>query len=160
MKDRGGFLDWPNTGTGGVGANFLLARFLSAGNYLPTVYQHRNIRTTYSKLRVDVNGPCMFLKTSMMQMSRHVTLTACNNTTLSTSATCTAVTTISPRARCDTCGGSPIVIDVGDGISLTGPENGVDFDLNGNGTRDRRVDNGQLRRFVARSGSKHKRQHR
>jgi hypothetical protein len=30
------------------------------------------------------------------------------------------------------------VIDVnGDGISLTGPENGVDFDLNGNGTRDR-----------------------
>jgi len=39
---------------------------------------------------------------------------------------------------CDTCGGSPIVIDVnGDGISLTGPENGVDFDLNGNGTRDR-----------------------
>jgi hypothetical protein len=39
---------------------------------------------------------------------------------------------------CDTCGGSPIVIDVnGDGIGLTGPENGVDFDLNGNGTRDR-----------------------
>jgi hypothetical protein len=39
---------------------------------------------------------------------------------------------------CDTCGGSPILIDIaGDGISMTGPSNGVDFDLNGNGTRDR-----------------------
>jgi len=39
---------------------------------------------------------------------------------------------------CDTCGGSPIVIDIaGDGITLTNPSGGVDFDLNGNGTRDR-----------------------
>jgi hypothetical protein len=39
---------------------------------------------------------------------------------------------------CDTCGGSPIVIDIaGDGIVLTNPSAGVDFDLNGNGTRDR-----------------------
>ena len=39
---------------------------------------------------------------------------------------------------CDYCGGSPIVIDIaGDGIALTGPSDGVDFDLNGNGTRDR-----------------------
>ena len=39
---------------------------------------------------------------------------------------------------CDTCGGSPIVIDIaGDGIALTNPAEGVDFDLNGNGTRDR-----------------------
>lgn len=39
---------------------------------------------------------------------------------------------------CDTCGGSPIVIDVaGDGIALTNPADGVEFDLNGNGTRDR-----------------------
>lgn len=39
---------------------------------------------------------------------------------------------------CDTCGGSPIVIDIdGDGIQLTNAQNGVDFDLNGNGTRDR-----------------------
>ncbi|HKG45697.1 MAG TPA: hypothetical protein VKB02_03155 [Pyrinomonadaceae bacterium] len=39
---------------------------------------------------------------------------------------------------CDTCGGSPIVIDIaGDGIALTNPSEGVDFDLNGNGTRDR-----------------------
>lgn len=39
---------------------------------------------------------------------------------------------------CDTCGGSPIVIDInGDGIALTGPAAGVGFDLNGNGTRDR-----------------------
>jgi hypothetical protein len=39
---------------------------------------------------------------------------------------------------CDTCGGSPIVIDInGDGITLTGKNDGVDFDLNGNGTRDR-----------------------
>jgi hypothetical protein len=39
---------------------------------------------------------------------------------------------------CDTCGGSPILIDVaGDGIAMTGPANGVNFDLNGNGTRDR-----------------------
>ena len=39
---------------------------------------------------------------------------------------------------CDTCGGSPIVIDVaGDGIALTNPDGGVEFDLNGNGTRDR-----------------------
>ena len=39
---------------------------------------------------------------------------------------------------CDTCGGSPVVIDInGDGIALTGTTDGVDFDLNGNGTRDR-----------------------
>ena len=39
---------------------------------------------------------------------------------------------------CDTCGGSPIVLDIdGDGISMTGPTEGVEFDLNGNGTRDR-----------------------
>ena len=39
---------------------------------------------------------------------------------------------------CDVCGGSPIVVDInGDGIALTGPAEGVDFDLNGNGTRDR-----------------------
>lgn len=39
---------------------------------------------------------------------------------------------------CDTCGGSPIVIDVaGDGIAMTSAAGGVDFDLNGNGTRDR-----------------------
>jgi hypothetical protein len=39
---------------------------------------------------------------------------------------------------CDTCGGSPIVIDInGDGIALTAAADGVDFDLNGNGTRDR-----------------------
>lgn len=39
---------------------------------------------------------------------------------------------------CDTCGGSPVIIDInGDGIALTDPAGGVDFDLNGNGTRDR-----------------------
>lgn len=39
---------------------------------------------------------------------------------------------------CDTCGGSPILVDInGDGIVLTGAADGVDFDLNGNGTRDR-----------------------
>jgi hypothetical protein len=39
---------------------------------------------------------------------------------------------------CDTCGGSPILIDVnGDGLALTAAADGVDFDLNGNGTRDR-----------------------
>ena len=39
---------------------------------------------------------------------------------------------------CDWCGGSPIILDIaGDGIALTNPADGVDFDLNGNGTRDR-----------------------
>jgi hypothetical protein len=39
---------------------------------------------------------------------------------------------------CDTCGGSPVVIDIaGDGIALSDPAGGVEFDLNGNGTRDR-----------------------
>ncbi|MET0647771.1 MAG: hypothetical protein ABW208_14235 [Pyrinomonadaceae bacterium] len=39
---------------------------------------------------------------------------------------------------CDTCGGSPILVDVaGDGFLMTGVEGGVTFDLNGNGTRDR-----------------------
>jgi hypothetical protein len=39
---------------------------------------------------------------------------------------------------CDTCGGSPIVIDVsGNGFNFTDVTGGVLFDLNGNGTRDR-----------------------
>ena len=39
---------------------------------------------------------------------------------------------------CDYCGGSPIIIDIaGDGIVMTNPAGGVDFDLNGNGARDR-----------------------
>jgi hypothetical protein len=39
---------------------------------------------------------------------------------------------------CDYCGGSPILIDInGDGFALTDATHGVDFDLNGNGTRDR-----------------------
>lgn len=38
---------------------------------------------------------------------------------------------------CDTCGGSPILIDVnGDGFLMTDVSRGVRFDLNGNGTRD------------------------
>ena len=39
---------------------------------------------------------------------------------------------------CDTCGGSPILLDInGDGFAMTNAAHGVDFDLNGNGTRDR-----------------------
>lgn len=39
---------------------------------------------------------------------------------------------------CATCGGSPVVIDIaGNGITLTDPAAGVDFDLKGSGTRDR-----------------------
>jgi hypothetical protein len=39
---------------------------------------------------------------------------------------------------CDTCGGSPVLLDInGDGFALTDAEHGVNFDLNGNGTRDR-----------------------
>lgn len=38
---------------------------------------------------------------------------------------------------CDTCGGSPILIDVnGNGFAMTDVAHGVFFDLNGNGTRD------------------------
>lgn len=38
---------------------------------------------------------------------------------------------------CDTCGGSPILIDIaGNGFAMTDVSNGVSFDLNGNGTRD------------------------
>jgi hypothetical protein len=38
---------------------------------------------------------------------------------------------------CDVCGGSPILIDVnGDGFTMTDVAGGVNFDLNGNGTRD------------------------
>jgi len=67
-------------------------------------------------------------------------LTVCNSTFASRCmrfggeydfSTCTCL-------GCDTCGGSPIVLDLnGDGIALTGANDGVDFDLNGNGTRDR-----------------------
>lgn len=39
---------------------------------------------------------------------------------------------------CDICGGSPILVDTnGDGFSMTDVNDGVTFDLNGNGTRDR-----------------------
>ena len=39
---------------------------------------------------------------------------------------------------CRCIGGSPVIIDVnGDGIALTAAADGVDFDLNGNGTRER-----------------------
>lgn len=39
---------------------------------------------------------------------------------------------------CDTCGGSPVLVDIlGNGFSLTDVAGGVLFDLNGNGTRDR-----------------------
>jgi len=38
---------------------------------------------------------------------------------------------------CDTCGGSPILIDInGDGFAMTDVNHGVLFDLNSNGTRD------------------------
>lgn len=38
---------------------------------------------------------------------------------------------------CDTCGGSPILVDVPGGFKLTDVDHGVRFDLNGNGTPDR-----------------------
>jgi len=38
---------------------------------------------------------------------------------------------------CDWCGGSPILVDVPGGFDLTDVNNGVQFDLNGNGTPDR-----------------------
>ena len=39
---------------------------------------------------------------------------------------------------CDACGGSPVIIDiVGDGITLTNAADGVAFDLNGDGSRER-----------------------
>jgi hypothetical protein len=39
---------------------------------------------------------------------------------------------------CDICGGSPILLDIeGNGFEMTDAINGVDFDLNGNGSRDR-----------------------
>jgi hypothetical protein len=39
---------------------------------------------------------------------------------------------------CDVCAGSPILVDInGNGFSMTDANGGVDFDLNGNGTRDR-----------------------
>ncbi len=39
---------------------------------------------------------------------------------------------------CDYCGGSPILLDItGNGFSMTDVNNGITFDLNGNGTKDK-----------------------
>lgn len=39
---------------------------------------------------------------------------------------------------CGGCGGSPVLIDIaGDGLALTSPADGVEFDLNTNGTKDK-----------------------
>jgi hypothetical protein len=62
---------------------------------------------------------------------------ACTNTALA--GHCTAFDSESCVCDgCGTCGGSPILVDVsGDGFSMTdAANNGVAFDLNGNGTRD------------------------
>lgn len=100
-----------------------------------------NLGTAGSSCTVSIGGLCpVGTKSNGFGLCCSSTTASCNTTFASRClrfggdydfSTCSCL-------GCDTCGGSPVVIDVnGDGIVLTGASEGVDFDLNGNGTRDR-----------------------
>ena len=139
------FLNWPNTGTGECwGRTYCWPDFFQPDVIYRPFTNHVIFEQRIRSYEVtSISGPCDVSedKYDANVQTCYVPLTACNNTTFINKcymyggdydfSTCTC-------QGCDTCGGSPIVIDVnGDGISLTGPDNGVDFDLNANGTRDR-----------------------
>lgn len=139
------FLNWSNTGTGECwGRTACWPDF-----FTPQVIYPPFTNTAIFEQRIrsyevaSVNGPCNVSEDrfDINLQTCPVSLNSCDNLTFISkcyayggdwdffSCSCSG---------CDTCGGSPVVVDInGDGILLTGPAAGVDFDLNGNGTRDR-----------------------
>jgi hypothetical protein len=141
-----GFLNWPTSGTGQCwGRTYCWPDFFAPEVIYPpftntAIFQQR-IR---SYEVASISGPCNVTEDKFdanVQTCYMFEPENCGSSTLINkcymyggewdffSCTCSG---------CDVCGGSPILVDVkGDGIVLTGPAGGVDFDLNGNGTRDR-----------------------
>jgi hypothetical protein len=140
-----GFLNWPHTGTGECWGkstcwpDFFTPQVIYPPGTNTAIFQQR-IRS-YEVLWL--NGPCGVVddKFDSNVQSCPVVSNSCGSLTFINkcfmyggdydflSCTCSG---------CDVCGGSPIVVDIdGDGVELTAPAVGVDFDLNGNGTRDR-----------------------
>lgn len=139
------FLNWPNSGTGQCwGKTYCWPDFFG-----PKVLYPPGTNTAIFEQRIksyevaSLSGPC---NVTSDQFDTNV------QTCYLSEANCGSTTLINKCymyggdwdyfscscSGCDVCGGSPIVVDVkGDGIGLTNAAEGVDFDLNGNGTRDR-----------------------
>jgi hypothetical protein len=139
------FLNWPNTGTGecwgriSCWPDFFTPQVIYPPFTNTAIFEQR-IR---SYVVASINGPCDVSddKFDTNLQSCPVASNTCDSLTFINKCylyggdydflSCSCI-------GCDYCGGSPIVVDVnGDGIVLSGPTSGVEFDLNGNGTRDR-----------------------
>lgn len=140
------FLNWPTTGTGQCWGK----TYCWPDMFTPRALNPPGTNTAIFEQRIrsyeiaSISGPCNVIEDkydTQLQNCYFNDPTSCGSLTLINkcymyggdwdffSCSCSG---------CDSCGGSPIIVDVlGNGISLTDPAGGVDFDLNGNGTRDR-----------------------
>lgn len=140
------FLNWPTTGTGQCWGK----TYCWPDMFTPRAIHPPGTNTAIFEQRIrsyeiaSISGPCNVIEDkfdTQLQTCYLTDPTSCGSLTLINkcymyggdwdffSCSCSG---------CDSCGGSPIIVDVlGNGISLTDRAGGVDFDLNGNGTRDR-----------------------
>lgn len=140
-----GFLNWPHTGTGECwGKTSCWPDFFTPSVIYPPLTNTAIFEQRIRSYEVtSLSGPCAVsddkfdtnIQSCPILSTCDASLTFINKCYMYggdydfLSCTCSG---------CDYCGGSPVVIDInGDGFALTDPAAGVDFDLNGNGTRDR-----------------------